>query len=313
MKRLIKSVLLICGLDLHRAKRPHIQSVDWRNRPKEQKINIGAKVIHTDFAMMASVYRDYPETNRAAARILSVIERFYRDFQVVDVGANCGDTIACLFDGWSGKVLAIEPDPNCQKWLNKNWGDDPRVTIRSFWLSSVSSIANANLSKAGSNTTLDVTAAGNTQIAFRTLDEVLSQEPDFTNVKFIKVDTEGFDGPILIGSRQTLLKQKPVVLFESNLDVPAMKDADPMSVFSFLMELGYDTFFLYDAYGRFVAAADSQRLDFLRDLLDYADGRFGKVYYYDAIAVHSTDANIRDYFLQTERQYRKPSQVSISS
>jgi hypothetical protein len=86
-----------------------------------------------------------------------------------------------------------------------------------------------------------------------------------------------------------------------------MKNTDPMSVFAFIMGLGYESFLLYDAYGRFVIAVDSKRVDFLRDLLDYAyaDGKFGKVYYYDVVAIHNTDTAVKEHFPQSERQYRK--------
>lgn len=295
MRRILKAILLKLGLDVRRVKTP----------PAERTIKIGDKIIHTDCAPLVATYRNYPETNTALTRIINVIKLFYNNFQAIDIGANCGDTIASLFAGWSGKVLAIEPDANCQKWLRRNWGADSRVTIQQIWLNSTSSVANANLSKTGWNTTLDVTKGGNTQIEFTTLDDVLSLEPEFANVKFIKVDTEGFDGQILMGSRQTLLKHKPVVLFESNMDSPAMKNTDPMSVFTFLMELNYESFFLYDSAGRFVAAVDRTQVDFLRDLLDYADGKSGKVYYYDAIGIHKMDSAVRDHFLLTEREYRK--------
>jgi FkbM family methyltransferase len=298
MKQIVKSALLSCGLDVRWVKTPRVPN---------NLVKIGDKIIYTDSQHLAAAYRDYPETNRVSTRLASVIRRFHNDFQAIDIGANCGDTIAFLFDGWSGKVLAIEPDANCQKWLRRNWGDDSRVRIQQVWLSSTSGVANAKLSKTGWNTTVDVATGGNTQIEFKTLDEVLSLEPEFTNVKLIKIDAEGFDGQILLGSRQTLLQHKPAVLFESNMDSPAMKNTDPISVFVFMMGLGYESFLLYDAYGRFVTAVDSKGLDLLRDLLDYAyaDGNFGRVYYYDVIAIHNTDTAVKEHILQSERQHRK--------
>lgn len=304
MKRLIKSTLFGCGLDVRRVRSPRAEDGFWKGRSREQAIKIGEKIIYTDCLPLVEWYKAYPEVNRVSTRLTSVIGHFYSDFQAVDIGANCGDTIARLFDGWSGRVLAIEPDANCQKWLRTNWGDDTRVTIKPVWLSSTSSVAKATLSKTGWNTTLDPTTGGNTQIDFKTLDEVISLEPEFTNVKLIKVDAEGFDGQILMGSRQTLLRHKPAVLFESNMDTPAMKGTDPMGVFAFLIGLGYESFFLYDDYGRFVVTVDNKQLDFLRDLLDYADGKFGRIHYYDAIAIHNADAALRDHFMQSERQYR---------
>jgi FkbM family methyltransferase len=302
MKQLIKSALRGCGLEVRRAQRPSNGS----EAPKEVVITIGGKTIYTDCAPLAESYQNYPETNRASTRVIQVIKESHKDFQAVDIGANCGDTIAFLFDGWSGNVLAVEPDEQCQKWLKRNWGQDARVKIKQKWLGSAPSVMKVNASKTGWNTSLESSSsAGSLQIELTTLDEVLLGDPEFNNVKFIKVDTEGYDGQILLGSRQTLLKYKPVVLFESNMDCPAMKGTDPMAPFTFMMELGYETFLMHDAFGRFVAAVDGSRPDFLRDLLDYADGKFGKVYYFDAIAIHKTDAAVKDKFLQVERQHRK--------
>ena len=303
MKQLIKSALRGCGVEVRRARRPDDCAPE---PPKEQEITIGGKLIYTDCAPLAESYLNYPETNRASTRVIHVIKEFYDDFQAVDIGANCGDTIAFLFDGWSGKVLAVEPDEQCQKWLQRNWGQDARVKITQKWLGRARGQMRVNASKTGWNTSLESSSsAGSLEIEINTLDEVLLGDPEFNHVKFIKVDTEGYDGQILLGSRKTLQKHKPVVLFESNMDCPAMKGTDPMDPFSFMMELGYETFLLHDAFGRFVAAVDHSQMDFLRDLLDYADGKFGKVYYFDAIAIHATDTGVKDKFLQVERQHRK--------
>lgn len=302
MKQLIKSALRGCGVEVRRA-RPDNSAAE---EPKEQSFVIGGKTIYTNNPPLAESYRNHPETNRASTRVMQVIKQFHNSFQAVDVGANCGDTIAFLFDGWSGKVLAVEPDEHCQVWLKRNWGQDARVKITQKWLGSEHKVMKVNASKTGWNTTLESGGSeGGQQIELNTLDELIAAERDFTNVKFIKIDTEGYDAQVLLGSRQTLQAHKPVVLFESNMDCPAMKGMDPMAPFTFMMEQGYETFLLHDAFGRFVAVVDHTRVDFLRDLLDYADGKFGKVYYFDAIAFHKTDGAAKDKYLEVERQHRK--------
>ena len=76
-------------------------------------------------------------------------------------------------------------------------------------------------------------------------------------------------------------------------------------VFSLLQKLGYDRLLFYDAYGRFMCAASLDQVDLLTDLHEYADGKFGKVYYYDIVAFAQSDGDLARRFVESERRHRE--------
>lgn len=66
---------------------------------------------------------------------------------------------------------------------------------------------------------------------------------NFTEISFIKIDVEGHESEVLKGARETILREKPVLLIEIEQRHLGRK---PMEVvFSEITELGYEGSFLY--------------------------------------------------------------------
>jgi len=61
---------------------------------------------------------------------------------------------------------------------------------------------------------------------------------------FIKIDVEGGEFGVLKGARQTLLKSKPVILFECGLGASEHYGTTPEGLFDFLASIGYTIFLL---------------------------------------------------------------------
>ena len=76
------------------------------------------------------------------------------------------------------------------------------------------------------------------------LDDVL---PNESTVHFIKIDVEGAEFDVLKGAKQTLLKNKPLVLFEYGKGAGDYYGTQPHEVFAYLVdEIGMDLFLLND-------------------------------------------------------------------
>ncbi len=66
---------------------------------------------------------------------------------------------------------------------------------------------------------------------------------NFTNVSFIKIDVEGHESRVLTGGRQTILREKPVILIE--IEQRHLDEQPMLKVFEQILELGYQGSFLY--------------------------------------------------------------------
>ena len=162
----------------------------------------------------------------------------------IDVGANIGiyslhaSRRLCL----TGKVHAFEPTPETFGILTRN------VQLNRLTNVECHEIALADRSgmlylvagdRPASNSTAEASteSEGGVAIPAVTLDEFCTSN-SVANVDFIKVDIEGGELAFFKGGRETLLKHKPTILFESMHTGPAYPERE------FLRQLGYKLYFL---------------------------------------------------------------------
>jgi len=153
-----------------------------------------------------------------------VIESRFRPRTFLDVGGNYG-THSLFFLSQGVPTVTFEPNPSCVQHFrsllefNRLHGDIVAAAVgaeaseailsfpeRETWLGSVS---------VGSGVGGDVHDNVSTvKVPVVTLDAVVEErglEPGL-----IKIDTEGFEVPVLQGSKKTLETHRPIVVFESN-------------------------------------------------------------------------------------------------
>ncbi|HEV3329398.1 MAG TPA: FkbM family methyltransferase [Bryobacteraceae bacterium] len=150
---------------------------------------------------------------------------------VVDVGANVGDSVILLERHLPGrcKFLCIEPNPEWLPYLKANTAGIPVEIIPCFigegQLLAVNSSAPGT---AGSK----ITETGDRS---RPLDEICEGR----QIDLLKVDTDGFDFPILRSGSRTLSSRKPALFFEWDPLLWKEQGEDPEGVFEWLSTLGY--------------------------------------------------------------------------
>lgn len=166
----------------------------------------------------------------------------------IDIGANRGIYTYFLSKkvGKQGKVLAFEPQPELIPQLE--------LLKKSFGLGNVS-IENKGLSNLNDHLNLYRVKIGCGGASFEikhsnklTIDvEVIQLDDYFKNkftpslpISFIKADIEGHELKAFMGAKETILKYKPILLFECH-----QAEADKGDLFSFLIGLGYRGFFFY--------------------------------------------------------------------
>ncbi len=156
--------------------------------------------------------------------------RFFRSYlkpgdQVLDVGANIGlfSLIASESVTSSGKVFAFEPSPQTYAWLKENIDANVLQNVETNKLA---------LSDRNGNIDFFVSAEGfdafnsiirpskgdnykKESVPTLTLDEFLRSKQLAGKIRFIKIDVEGFEIPLLEGGREELSSaQAPDLIVE---------------------------------------------------------------------------------------------------
>jgi FkbM family methyltransferase len=137
----------------------------------------------------------------------------------VDIGANVGaiSLLLAKLTGAEGKVFAIEPGPPNVTRLRANFELNPELSARTeivacgmgrsrselWWAEEKDNPGNAMLAQEGSH-----------RIPVDTLDNFV-REHDLDDLDFIKIDVEGMELDVMQGGKQTLLRYRPMLYFET--------------------------------------------------------------------------------------------------
>lgn len=168
---------------------------------------------------------------------------------MLDIGANHGDIGIYISRaaGPDGRMISFEAQPELGPHLEtvKRQFSLDNMTLVNKGLSSAEGLLTMRRPKVGSGgaTVEDLNVIDGSgdvlEIPVTTLDKILP-ELGVSKVSFIKCDVEGHELEVFRGGRETLTRDKPVLVFESH-DSELVDGA----LNSFLAELGYDGFFYY--------------------------------------------------------------------
>ena len=157
----------------------------------------------------------------------------------VDVGANVGLWTFLLAEK-NITVHAFEPSPRPYRTLKKDAEKYSNVHVYPFALGEDNYEAQLHLHQISGHDSLTKCGADytrrQTRVTVRTLD---SFKPP--NVGLIKIDTEGYEVPILLGARQTIVKHKPRLIIE--IHGPIKEQIEKIT--RILKQLNYSWFICY--------------------------------------------------------------------
>jgi FkbM family methyltransferase len=185
--------------------------------------------------------------------ITRLLNRFLKDGDTfIDVGANIGyiSAFALGLVGKSGEVHSFEPVPQYLKRLQNIQKDNPayRHHINGVALGEregTATISVTNLNNIGWNTMVPGLMSKDTvkeevDVTVTTLDHYLSQK-NTQRLRFVKIDTEGYEFPVMKGFQQYLraANEMPILVIEvAPTAYPGLKSS--LSEFSdFMKDLGY--------------------------------------------------------------------------
>lgn len=233
---------------------------------------------------------------------------------VVDVGANCGDTLAAMNDRTPGlEYVCIEPDDRFFDYLTQNVARirqaDPALRVRTLKALIGSAVASASLhGSLGTKRATVGDAPG--ALPSMTLDNALRPE-ERGRVRLLKSDVDGFDYDVLDSARICIRDSRPILFFECQFDVE-----DQVVRYTATIERlhgeGYRHWLVFDNFGEVLLEATTPAM--LAQLFRYVErqnrGRSTRtLHYYDVMGCTDADAG----FVQDVVQSYIASDIRVSA
>jgi FkbM family methyltransferase len=241
--------------------------------------------------------RHFPLYDRFLPHLASHLDR---GSTVIDVGANCGDTLAGMYAANpSLKFVAVEPNDIFFALLEKNVATlsaakgDLRVDLVKSLVGK--QVTGATMVGSGGTAKAVVHKEHHQTHQSRTMDDILSTL-GIDDVRLLKSDVDGFDYDVIESARETMARSKPLAFFETQIDHDFQRQGFSQ-VFGTLEELGYSYWLLFDNFGSLcVRTGDS---DVARQLVDYpwrnrCSVTRRTVNYFDVLAATEADRSFVD-------------------
>lgn len=301
MRKIIRKLLNRLGYEIVKTDDWYVSKTEKKNIVQVGKYSITMPGNNT----LSRTYDLYPDFNSIIGRLAASIAKKYSEMTVVDIGANVGDTIAIVKSVVEVPIIGIEGDEVTFSFLKQNAQQFSSVSIINSFLGDKKQELKVELESSGANTTVIPSESGSKVIAFKTLDEVLSEGFNDRVVKLIKLDIEGFDTVVLRGAYERIRKDRPALFFEYNRDVMKAIKEDGLSTLLSFAEYGYNKIAFFDYHGRLLIVTSITNKKEITYLHEYAIGKNNLIGYYDVCIFHGQDDSLADEFFDGELNYSK--------
>jgi len=248
---------------------------------------------------LAYIAARVPQYGLNLARVADALARATPGFAAIDIGANIGDTALLLRRHGAATVLAVEGAADFLRYLRVNAGNDPAIEIAETF---VDARVDGGLAPRAERGSLHFAPAANGRETWgRPLATIVAEHPRFSAARLLKLDTDGFDLPILQASAPWIAQVRPVLFFEYLPFLFRPHRVDPGPVFDALAAAGYGPLLVWDNRGRFVAALSLLARDAaFWDVLQYFDGP-DDGFYADLALFTTADAGLAAQIAANER------------
>lgn len=207
--------------------------------------------------------------------------------RVIDVGANCGDSVAALLSGNAAlDIVAIEADPLFSRYLTANLAllqqQCPAASLRACQALVGLQVQQAVLS--GGAGTRKARPVAKAALQSAPLDQILSQIPA-VGVSLLKIDVDGFDYDVLDSASAVIRREQPLLFFEYQCDNPAQQQGYQQTLHR-LAQQGYQHWLVFDNFGQLVLQTDqvTHCIALQTELCAQPTAKRGPVVYFDLLA-----------------------------
>mgnify|MGYP001766022705 CR=1 FL=1 len=221
---------------------------------------------------------------------------------IIDVGANCGDTLAgMVVENSEAKYICIEPDTAFHHELLSNITRikiaHPNLDVLTVKHLVGKSLSNVSLE--GTGGTKHAVVGKGTDVAIP-LDEILKGIP-CPPVRLLKIDVDGFDYDVIDSAQALLFSQQPILFFECQYDFEYQKVGYKKTI-QWLNSIGYTDWTLFDNFGEVMLRTNVIHQIF--QLMEYiwrqnTQSATRTIFYYDILAGTRKDADLISEALNT--------------
>lgn len=168
-----------------------------------------------------------------------------KDEVFLDIGAYTGDTVEQFLQKWGNsckKIIAVEPNPNCVRRLNRIKSEHACVHVINMGVSDMPSVRNfhnASVSAASAHFTVSI-AENDLEIPLDTIDNIVTDA-----VTLIKMDIEGMELSALRGAYKTICRNRPKLAI---CVYHKMEDILEISNWILSLNLGYHLYLRHHTY-----------------------------------------------------------------
>jgi len=260
----------------------------------------------------------YQKEHPCYDRFLPYIAKYLKKGDiVVDVGANCGDTMAGMINANTEiRFLCIEPDPVFYRFLEMNVQrisetiPNAELELIPNFIASSDEIVVLSGSK-GTRTRSNSTATGSIHQT-KSLSEILSNTNKNNDLRLIKSDVDGYDYDVISSAAEWLEHDSLMLFFECMYDEEFQRKGF-VKLIENLPSKGFSDFWLFDNFGNFML----HLTDFKKNvqLIDYVwrqnQGLATRsIYYFDILATKQGDFElITDIIKSYSSSYCKGSHI----
>lgn len=230
--------------------------------------------------------RCYPLFNQGFLELVHLCYQFsQKPLTLVDAGAAIGDTILLILANGSSlvqKFYALEGDEAFCRYLKYNLRDFPEVEVICQLLSDRPG-EEKSLRRLHPGT---ASVQGERKLQATTLDVLFKNSGP---IDLLKIDVDGYDGKVLLGSQEILRRFSPAVIFEWHPLLYEQTGNDWRIPFEILGGAGYDRFLWLTKFGEWShcmtgyerKTVEQRAEECLHKLKD-------KDWHYDIVALHKT-------------------------
>ncbi|MEI7424960.1 MAG: FkbM family methyltransferase [Candidatus Staskawiczbacteria bacterium] len=193
----------------------------------EIEIRVGKKNLFLNLSHKLPIfYRKYPNYDRALPRVCKKISEIDGQLNVIDIGANIGDTVSLITDEVTGNFLCIDGDKKYLPVLEKNIEKISKVNkvkiVRCYCGNSIKD-ESISIDRIGGTAKIITTSLSNNKkqvydVEIKSLDEIMIKNPDFQYSNLLKIDTDGFEINILESGSSFIKKLSLLYILSTHLN-----------------------------------------------------------------------------------------------
>jgi FkbM family methyltransferase len=244
----------------------------------------------------------HPFYNTNLTRLAKYTNAKYHDLSIIDIGANIGDSAAYIRLETDVPILCLEGNDAFLPALVENAKGFDNVFVESVFVGAEDRRIAASVNKHGGTSRIELEVSQSNTISTKSLETIVKGWPQFQTAKFIKIDTDGFDIPIIRGAIDFLKQRKPVIFFEYDPACFLPLGQDGLSVFNDLLGAGYTSALIYDNLGNFLLSVDLNDKRTLEDLYNYFLG-WNSIQYADIAVFSKEDTDLANAVRTKEHSF----------